>query len=115
MGSIANTAYRSGIDLEGVQIPSGARAAAEESIGAASVVADGLPNGGELTTQAAAAFTDAFTMANSIAVGIALAAAATVLAVSRRRSEPAVEESIEGQIEAYDLALVPVTVDEVRE
>ncbi len=115
MGSIANTAYRSGIDLEGVQIPSGARAAAEESIGAASVVADGLPNGGELTTQAAAAFTDAFTMANSIAVGIALAAAATVLAVSRRRSEPAVEESIEEPIEAYDLALIPVPVDEVRE
>ena len=115
MGSIANTAYRSSIDLEGVQVPAGARAAAEESIGAASVVADGLPNGGQLTTQAAAAFTDAFTMANSIAVGIALAAAATVLAVSRRRSEPAVEESIEEPIDAYDLALVPVTVDEVRE
>jgi hypothetical protein len=115
MGSIANIAYRSGIDLEGVQMPAGARAAAEESIGAASAVANGLPSGSEVTAQAATAFTDAFTMVNGVAVGIALAAAATVLAVTRRRREPVVEESVEGSFDTYDLALIPVPVDEVRE
>jgi DHA2 family multidrug resistance protein-like MFS transporter len=115
MGSIANIGYRSGIDLEGVRMPAGARAAAEESIGAASVVAEGLPSGSEITAQAATAFTDAFTVVNGVAVGIALGAAATILAVTRRRPEPVVGASFDESIEAYDLALVPVSVDEVRE
>jgi len=113
LGSIANTAYRSGIDLDGVALPAEARAGAEESIGAASAVAEGIPGGGEVVAQAAAAFTDAFTVANSVAVGIALAAAAAVVAVSGRRpAAPAVEVVVD---EAYDLELVPVAAAEARE
>jgi hypothetical protein len=115
MGSIANTAYRSSIDLEGVQLPPGARAAAEESVGAADGIAAGLPGGSELTARAATAFTDAFTLVNGVSVGIALVAAATVLVFSRRGHEPAVEESFEESLEASNLALVPVRVGEVRE
>src|ERR687897_3864282 len=110
LGSIANTAYRSSVELDGVQLPAGARAAAEESIGAASAVAEGVPGGGEIVAQASAAFTDAFTLTNTVALGLALAAAAAVLAVSRRRgSEPAVDETVED----YDLELVPVPVGDM--
>jgi Na+/melibiose symporter-like transporter len=117
MGSLANTAYRSNVDFEGIRLPAGTRAAAEESIGAANAVAAGISGGGRVTAQAASAFTDAFTMVNTVAVGIALAAAAAVLAFSRRRGdEPAVEESIEDVAEEYDLELVPAGVGgEARE
>ncbi|HEX6312937.1 MAG TPA: MFS transporter [Acidimicrobiia bacterium] len=114
MGSIVNTTYRSGIDLDGLSLPAEARAAAGDSIGAASAVAEGIPGGEALTAQAASAFTDAFNLANGISVGIALAAAAAVLAVTRRRREP-VPENIEAIAEEYDLALVPVRAREVRE
>jgi DHA2 family multidrug resistance protein-like MFS transporter len=112
LGSIANTAYRSGVDLDGTPLPAGARAAAEESIGAANAIGDGVPGGREVVTQAASAFTDAFTLTNTVAVGIALAAAAAVLVVSRRRGgEPAVDEAIED----YDLDLLAVAAGDVGE
>ena len=115
LGSIANTAYRSSIDLEGTQLPGGARAAAEESIGAASAIGDRVPGGGEVVTQAASAFTDAFTLTNTVALGIALAAAATVLAFSRRRDgEPAVDDVV-AAVDEYELELVAVTAGEMRE
>jgi DHA2 family multidrug resistance protein-like MFS transporter len=116
LGSIANTAYRSGIDLDGVRLPAGARDAAAESIGAASAVADTVPRGGEVTAQAASAFTDAFTVANTVAVGIALAAAAAVLVFWRGRGDEAVDdEPIEEPIGDYELALIPVVAGEARE
>ena len=93
MGSIANTAYRSGIDLSGVRLPAGTRAAAEESIGAADSIAGRIPGGGALAAQAASAFTDAFILVNTISIGIALAAAATILVVWRRGGEPVAETS----------------------
>jgi Na+/melibiose symporter-like transporter len=112
LGSIANTAYRSNIDLTGVRLPAGARAAAQESIGAADAIAGRIPGGEALATQAASAFTDAFKLATSISVGIALAAAATILVVWRRRREPAVDEVEDVEPEAaetsLDLARVPV-------
>jgi DHA2 family multidrug resistance protein-like MFS transporter len=114
MGSIVNTAYRSGIELDGLGLPAGARAAAEESIGAANAVADGAPGGAAVTTEAARAFTDAFNLANGIAVGVALAAAAAVLVATGRRREPAVEDVVD-LAEEYDLALVPVPSGEARE
>jgi MFS transporter, DHA2 family, multidrug resistance protein len=83
LGSIANSAYRSAVDLNGLELPAGARAAAEESVGAAASVADGVPGGDQVVAQAASAFTDAFTLANSVALGVALAAAAAVLTVRR--------------------------------
>jgi len=110
LGSIANTAYRSSIDLDGMQIPAAARATAEESIGAASAIADRVPGGGEVAAEAASAFTDAFTLTNTVAVGIALAAAAAVLAFSRRPGgEPAADQAIEDAADEYgpELARVP--------
>jgi DHA2 family multidrug resistance protein-like MFS transporter len=118
LGSIANTAYRSGIDLDRVQLPTGARAAAGESIGAASAIAERVPGGGgEVVAQASSAFTNAFTLTNTVALGIALAAAAAVLAVSRRAGrEPAEDLAIEEDaIEDYDLELVPVAAGEMRQ
>jgi MFS transporter, DHA2 family, integral membrane protein len=113
LGSIANTAYRSGIDLDRVQLPSGGRAAAGESIGAASAIAERLPGGGgDVMAQAASAFTNAFTLTNTVAVGIALAAAAAVLAVSRRTRREPVEDAA---FEDYELELVPVGAGEMRE
>jgi DHA2 family multidrug resistance protein-like MFS transporter len=116
LGSIANTVYRSGIDLEGLALPPSARAAAEESIGAADAIAAGVPGGGQVADQAASAFTDAFTLANSIAIGIALGAAAMVLALWRRPGrDVVVEELIDEPVEEYDVELVPVAAGEVRE
>jgi DHA2 family multidrug resistance protein-like MFS transporter len=115
LGSIANTAYRSGIDLDRVQLPAGARAAAGESIGAASAIADRVPGGGDVVAQAASAFTNAFTLTNTVAAGIALAAAAAVLAVSRRGGRETVEDEAIEEIEKYDLELVPAGAVEMRE
>jgi hypothetical protein len=113
LGSIANTAYRSGIDLERVELPAGARESAGESIGAASAIAERVPGGGgDVVAQAASAFTDAFTLTNTVAVGIAVAAAAAVLAVSRRGGREPVE--VDG-IEGYDLELLPAGAGEMRE
>ncbi|MGH9287263.1 MAG: MFS transporter [Acidimicrobiales bacterium] len=115
LGSIANTAYRSGIDLDRVQLPAGARAAAGDSIGAASAIADRVPGGGDVVAQAASAFTNAFTLTNTVAAGIALAAAAAVLAVSRRGGRETVEDDAIEEIEKYDLELVPAGALEMRE
>ncbi len=112
LGSIATSAYRSSVELGGLGLPAGARAGAEESIGAASAVAASVPGGGQVVAHAASAFTDAFTFTNTVALGIALAAAASVLAFSRRRgSEPAVDDTIED----FDFDLVPVAAAEARE
>jgi MFS transporter, DHA2 family, multidrug resistance protein len=112
LGSIANTAYRSGVDLDRLRLPAGARAAAGESIGAASAIADRVPGGADVMAQASSAFTHAFTLTNTVAVGIALAAAAAVLGVSRRGDrEPVSDDAVED----YDLELVPAGAVEVRE
>lgn len=116
LGSIATTAYRSSIDLDGIQLPAGARASAEESIGAANVIADRIPGGTEVAAQATSAFTDAFTTTNTVAVGIAVAAAAAVLAFSRRRGgEPVEDEAIDDAVDEYGLELIPVPAGEVRD
>jgi hypothetical protein len=89
-----------------------ARAAAQESIGAADAIAGRIPGGEALAIQATSAFTDAFKLATSISVGITLAAAATILVVWRRRREPAADEVEDVEPEAaepaLDLARVPV-------
>jgi EmrB/QacA subfamily drug resistance transporter len=111
MGSIATSAYRSGIDLNGLRLPAGTRAAAQESIGAADSIASRIPDGGALAVRATSAFTDAFTLVSGVSVGVALAAAATVLFVGRRRrTEPAIEEvEDEAANLGLELARVPVT------
>lgn len=105
LGSIANSAYRSDVDLDGIALPAGARAAAEESVGAAASVADGVPGGDQVVAQAATAFTDAFTLANSVALGIALAAAAAVLALRRPGAGEPVVEPAGDAVDDADLAL----------
>jgi len=93
LGSIANIAYRSGIDLSGIRLPAGARAAARQSIGAADTIAARIPGGKALAAQAASAFTDGFKLVNALSVGILLAAAVSILAVWRRPPrEPAVAD-----------------------
>jgi MFS transporter, DHA2 family, multidrug resistance protein len=115
LGSIANTAYRSNIDLDGIEIPADARLAAEESIGAAAGVADGLPAGGQVAAEASAAFTDALTLANSVALGIAVASAAAVLAFLRADARGPRDE-LADEIDGYDLELAPATAgQDVRE
>ena len=75
LGSIANSAYRSGIDLSSLGLAAGPRAEAEDSIGAAVAVSGNVDAGGEVKHHAAAAFTDAFNVASAVSVGLALAAA----------------------------------------
>jgi DHA2 family multidrug resistance protein-like MFS transporter len=115
MGSIANSAYRSGIDLNSVRLPAGSRAVAEESIGAADAIASRIPGGDALAAQAASAFTNAFTLVSGLSVGVALAAAAAVLVVGRRRRrEPAIVD-IEDQAAELGLELARVPVAEARD
>jgi DHA2 family multidrug resistance protein-like MFS transporter len=118
LGSVANSVYRSSIDLDGVRLSPGARAAAEESIGAASGVADVAPGGTEVTAQAATAFTDALNLVNMVSVAIALGAAAAVLALWRRRDRDPGDEPVEdvmAEFEGYDVELVPVRVGRARD
>jgi MFS transporter, DHA2 family, integral membrane protein len=115
MGSIANSAYRSGIDFNGLRLPAGSRAVAAESIGAADAIAGRIPGGNALASQAASAFTDAFTLVNGVSIGVALTAAAAVLVVSRRRRhEPAIDE-IEEQAADLGLELARVPVGRARD
>jgi hypothetical protein len=112
LGSIVNTAYRSGIDLSGTGLPAGARAAARESIGAADAIAGRIPGGKALAAQAASAFSDAFKVANAISICIALTVAAGILVAWRRRREPVVVEDVEEEPAevGVELARVPVPV-----
>jgi MFS transporter, DHA2 family, multidrug resistance protein len=114
LGSIANSAYRSGVELGGLGLPAGARSAAGESIGAASAIAERVPGGGAVVARAASAFTDAFTLTNTVAVGIALAAAAAVLVFSPGRgkateADEATDETID--LRDVELGLLPVGVE----
>jgi DHA2 family multidrug resistance protein-like MFS transporter len=116
LGSIASSAYRSAVDLDGLQLPAGARAAAGESIGAAASVAGRLPNEEQVVAHAASAFTDAFTLVNSVALGIALAAAAAVLALRRRGEDDPGEDRVVDDFDDFDLVLEPAGASsDVRE
>ncbi len=88
LGSIASAAYRSSIDLKGVPLPAGAKAAATESIGAATGIAGQAGQAGaELAARAGAAFTDAFNLTSIVAAVVALAAAGVVAVVFNRQTE----------------------------
>ena len=81
-GSIVNGAYRAGIDLSGIGLPSGIRHQGEDSVGAAAGIANTVRSGGVVHERAAGAFTDAFNLASAVSIGVALAAAAAVLILS---------------------------------
>jgi MFS transporter, DHA2 family, integral membrane protein len=106
IGSIANTAYRSGVDLGGVDLPAPARAAAGESIGGAHALASQVPGADPVMREAATAFTDAFNLANRVSVALVLGAAAVVLATARRRSHGTADEAARAD-EVIDLDLTP--------
>jgi DHA2 family multidrug resistance protein-like MFS transporter len=91
LGSISSATYRSAVDLDGLLVPPAVVAAARESVGAATVIAQGLPDGAELAARAGRAFTDAFNLASTVAVALAVAlalvAAAVVAVVFSPRAE----------------------------
>jgi hypothetical protein len=110
-GSIVNAAYRSGIDLSGVGLGSGARHQGEDSIGAAAGIAKVVPRGGVVHERAAAAFTDAFNVASAVSIGVALTAAVAVLLLSRPRTHAdtgAFDDDLDAELEV-GFAMVPVT------
>src|SRR4030095_6853179 len=57
LGSHTTTPSRSSVYLDGSKLPAGARASAEESIGAASAISDRIPGGAEVAAHATSAFT----------------------------------------------------------
>jgi hypothetical protein len=86
LGSIANSAYRSGIEADVLgSLPPDAAGAATESVGSAIAVAAQLPSGGaQLADQARGAFTDAFNTALGASAIIAAAIGGIVFFVGRR-------------------------------
>jgi EmrB/QacA subfamily drug resistance transporter len=115
LGSVANAAYRSGINLSGLGLPSGARAQGQESIGSAVHVASTMPGGGVVKAHAASAFADAFNVASAVSMGIAVAAAAGVLLFARRRGQDTLTEPVDDLSFDLDLDLVPVGAAQASE
>lgn len=89
LGSIANSAYRSNIDLGGLGLSSSEVSEAEESIGAASATAErvGGAAGAGIVERAATAFTDAVNVASIFSAVIVIAAAAIVARTFTRAKE----------------------------
>jgi hypothetical protein len=88
LGSIASAVYRSSVDLGGLDLPPQVKAAATESVGAATVIAGQAGRGGaELAARAGTAFTDAFILASTAAAVLALMAAVAVASVFSRTVE----------------------------
>jgi EmrB/QacA subfamily drug resistance transporter len=87
LGSISSAVYRSSVNLDGLTLPPPVLAAAKESVGAASAMSQGLPEGHEVATRAGTAFTHAFTTTSRVAVGVCLAAAAVVISVFNHKAE----------------------------
>jgi len=94
-GSIANSAYRSNIDLGGVELPAAASAQAGESIGAAVGAATqvGGDEGAAIVDRAASAFTEAFNVASLVSLAIAVVSAAVVARVFTRAKEQTASET----------------------
>ncbi len=93
LGSLASAVYRSSVDLGGLTLPPPVREAAQESVGAATILAESVPGGSELAARAGEAFTNAFNLTSGIAAGLSLAAAAVVFAVFSRKAEQAANDA----------------------
>jgi EmrB/QacA subfamily drug resistance transporter len=87
LGSVASATYRSAVDLGGLAVPPPVAAAARESVGAATVLADQFPGGADLAARAGEAFTTAFNVVAVASAALALVAAAVVARVFTRRAE----------------------------
>jgi EmrB/QacA subfamily drug resistance transporter len=116
LGSIANSAYRAGVDLSGLGLGTAARARGEDSIGGADALAATVRGGAVVAHRAASAFSDAFNVASLVSIGIALAAAAAVLWFGRRTGDEVETVVDDFDIDLdMDLALVPVGAVEAPE
>ena len=107
-GSIANSAYRSGIDLEGLELSAATSEAAERSIGEAVDASTGVTDGQGPTIidRAATAFTDAFNTSMWVAVAIAVAATIVVAKTFTRGKDQEAIETFDSEL----LAVEPVPV-----
>ncbi|MGI8984687.1 MAG: MFS transporter, partial [Acidimicrobiales bacterium] len=93
LGSISNAVYRSSIDLDGLTLPPPIREAAQESVGAATILGRTVPGAGELVGRAGEAYTHAFNVTSAVAGALALVAGAVVFKVFTHRSELAAAEA----------------------
>lgn len=88
IGSLMSSLYRSGLDLESLDLPPAAAEAAQGSVGAATTVAAGLPGGGpELVGQAISSFSGAYRMINIACAALAVAGALGVAKFFSHRKE----------------------------
>lgn len=87
LGSLVSAVYRSSLDLGGIALPPPVREAAQESVGAATILAESVPGGAQLAARAGEAFTAAFNLASGVAAALCLAAAGVVFVVFSRRAE----------------------------
>src|SRR5262249_47549739 len=85
LGSLADSAYRSSINLSRLGLAPAVRSQGEDSIGAAVRIANNVPGASLAKAHAAIAYTDAFNVASRVSIAIALVAAVAVLVASRRR------------------------------
>jgi hypothetical protein len=108
LGSIANSVYRSTVDLSEAGLTDAASHQAQESIGAATGVAATVADGGAVIGRAADAFTDAVAVASAVSGVIALAAAMAVAYFSRTTREDPSSEPVEALVEEIELELAPV-------
>jgi MFS transporter, DHA2 family, multidrug resistance protein len=113
-GTIANAAYRSGVDFSGLELPPAVTEAAGESVGAATGVAAQLggPLGTTLVERAASAFTDAVNVAATVAVLILIVGALAVLRTfSRTREQEAIANAdIDAEAAPLEVELAPSVV-----
>ncbi|MBV8296589.1 MAG: MFS transporter [Acidimicrobiia bacterium] len=114
LGAIANSAYRTAINLGGLGLAGGADSQARESIGGAARVASGLSRANALQDRAATAFSHAFGVASVVSIVIALAAAIAVLVFSRPEGGETVKELADEALE-FDLPLVPAAAADTAE
>ncbi len=88
LGSISNAVYRSSINIDDLPLPPPVKAAAEESIGAATFIARSLPEGGrELAARAGSAFTHSFSVTSRVALAVTVVSAAVVAWAFSHKSE----------------------------
>ncbi|MEX2553685.1 MAG: MFS transporter [Actinomycetota bacterium] len=79
-GTVVSSLYRSGIDVGALGLSGDAARVAQESVGAATTFARGLPHGGALFAQSIASYGSAFRVVN---IATALLAAAAAVAVAK--------------------------------
>ncbi|MFP5317598.1 MAG: DHA2 family efflux MFS transporter permease subunit [Acidimicrobiia bacterium] len=109
LGSVASAIYRSSVDLNGLTLPPPVREAAQESVGAATILADSVPGGAELATRAGEAFTHAFNMASGISALLSLVAAGVVFKVFSRKAEAAANAADPHMVPPPDVLVPEVT------